>query len=69
LVAKLRAEAGKGTLLVIGHSNTIPVIVGRLSGESEPPIGDSEYDRMFVVTLVGSNRAKVVALRYPGCAP
>jgi broad specificity phosphatase PhoE len=69
LVAKLRAEAGKGTLLVIGHSNTIPVIVGRLSGQSEPPIGDSEYDRMFVVTLVGSNRAKVVALRYPGCAP
>lgn len=68
LVAKLRAGAAGGTVLVVGHSNTIPAIVERLSGGAPPPMGDSEYDRLFVVTLVGSSQAKVLTLRYPGCA-
>ena len=67
LVAKLRARREEGAVLVVGHSNTIPAIVERLSGETEPPIGEGEYDRMFVVTLIGSNQASVVVLRYPGC--
>jgi broad specificity phosphatase PhoE len=67
LVAKLRARTEEGTVLVVGHSNTIPAIVERLSGETEPTIGDGEYDRMFVVTLIGPNQASVVMLRYPGC--
>jgi phosphohistidine phosphatase SixA len=67
LVAKIRARTEEGTVLVVGHSNTVPAIVGRLSGETEPTIGDGEYDRMFVVTLIGPNQASVVMLRYPGC--
>jgi broad specificity phosphatase PhoE len=67
LVAKLRARTEEGTVLVVGHSNTIPAIVERLSGETEPAIGEGEYDRMFVVTLIGPNQASVVMVRYPGC--
>ena len=67
LVAKLRARTEEGTVVVVGHSNTIPAIVERLSGETEPAIGEGEYDRMFVVTLIGRNQASVVVLRYPGC--
>ena len=67
LTAKLRARAEEGTVLVVGHSNTVPAIVERLTGEAVPAIGDSEYDRMFVVTL-GPNQASVLALRYPGCS-
>jgi len=67
LVAKLRARTEGGTVLVVGHSNTIPAIVERLSGETEPAIGEGEYDRMFVVTLVGPNQASVLMVRYPGC--
>jgi broad specificity phosphatase PhoE len=67
LVAKLRARTEEGTVLVVGHSNTIPAIVERLSGETEPAIGEGEYDRMFVVTLVGPNQASVLMVRYPGC--
>ncbi len=68
LAAKLRASAAGATLLVVGHSNTVPVIVERLSRETQPPIGETEYDRLFVVTLIGANQVKVVTLRYPGCA-
>jgi broad specificity phosphatase PhoE len=67
LVAKIRARAEEGIVLVVGHSNTIPAIVERLSGETQPAIGDGEYDRMYVLTLGGPNQAGVVILRYPGC--
>jgi len=67
LVAKLRARTEEGAVLVVGHSNTLPAIVERLTGETEPAIGESEYDRMFVLTLIGPNQAGVVVLRYPGC--
>jgi hypothetical protein len=38
-----------------------------LGGGSVPPIGDSEYDRLFVATLTHPNQATVVTLRYAGC--
>ena len=38
LVAKLRARSEDGTVLVVGHSNTIPAIVQRLSGETDLPL-------------------------------
>jgi broad specificity phosphatase PhoE len=68
LVAKLRAGAPDDVVLVVGHSDTVPEIVKLLGGGSVPPIGDSEYDRLFVLTLTPPNRATVVTLRYAGCA-
>jgi len=69
LVAKLRAGAPDEVALVVGHSNTLPEIVKLLGGGSVPPIADSEYDRLFVVTLTHPNQATAVTLRYAGCAP
>jgi broad specificity phosphatase PhoE len=34
-------------VLVVGHSNTVPGIVGRLSGAPVDPIDDDEYDRLY----------------------
>lgn len=69
LVAKLRAGAPDGVVLVVGHSNTLPEIIKLLGGGSVPPIGDSEYDRLFVATLTRPNQATVVTLRYAGSTP
>lgn len=71
LAAKLRSSTTEGTLLVVGHSNTIPAIVERLTGKAQSPISDTEYDRMFIVTLIGANEGQVFTLRYPGgpCQP
>jgi broad specificity phosphatase PhoE len=68
LVKKVHTAASNGPVLVVGHSNTVPDIVSRLGGGAVPPIGDAEYDRLYVLTLTGSNQAAVVMLRYPGCA-
>jgi phosphohistidine phosphatase SixA len=69
LVAKLRAGVLKGAALVVGHSNTLPEIVKLLGGGNVPPIGDDEYDRLFIVTATPPNQATVVTLHYAGCAP
>ena len=65
LVSKLRTG---GVALVVGHSNTLPEIIKRIGGGPVRPIDDSEYDRLFVVTMIGPNRAAVVTLHYAGCA-
>jgi phosphohistidine phosphatase SixA len=49
LVAKLREHKDKNAL-VIGHSNTLPVIIEKLGAGKIEPIADDEYDKMFLVT-------------------
>lgn len=76
LVAKLRSGSAPGSApgpaLVVGHSNTVPEIINCLGAGAVPPIAvppikESEFDRLFMVTLTGPNQAVVVTLRYPGC--
>ena len=50
LAGRLRAMAGK-TVLVSGHSNTVPAIIAALGG-SEVAIGDDDYDNLFLVVIV-----------------
>jgi len=67
LVAKLRSGPAGGTVLVVGHSNTVPDIIERLGAGAVAPIADSEYDRLFVVTFSGPREVTVVTLHYKGC--
>jgi broad specificity phosphatase PhoE len=61
LVSKLRAANGQ-TVLVVGHSNTVPEIAKLLGAKDVAPIADAEYDRMLIVT-----GGKLVTLHFPGC--
>ncbi len=38
------------TVVVVGHSNTVPEIVTRLSGVQVPEIGELEFDRFYVIS-------------------
>ena len=57
LVAKIRAEHPNDTVLIVGHSNTVPDIVKAFTGKVIV-VKDDEYDAMFVLTP----RAGTVAL-------
>lgn len=63
LLATLRALPPGSRALVAGHSNTINRIAGGLAGQEIPDLPDSEYDRLYVVTLE-AGRVGVVLLRY-----
>jgi broad specificity phosphatase PhoE len=42
----------KGTLLVVGHSNTTPYLTAKLGGDAGTPIDEpSEYDRLYEVHI------------------
>lgn len=64
----VQAHAG-GVVLVIGHSNTLPAIVAALGAPQPPPICDSEYDDLYVVTLAPNAAAHVIRARYGAASP
>ncbi len=39
------------TVLIVGHSNAVPEIVKHLGNVDVTPIGENEFDRLYVITL------------------
>lgn len=63
----LLKNQGKRALLV-GHSNTVHLMVKGLSGQSVPEVADSQYDNLFVVVVSGDKKS-VVQLKYGAATP
>jgi broad specificity phosphatase PhoE len=55
---------GGGTVLVVGHSNTIPAIVGALGAPQPRDLCDSEYDQLFVVIIGDTGPPRLIKSRY-----
>lgn len=64
LAARIRRQHRGQNVLVVGHSNTVPDLVKALSGVTVDEIGESEFDRVYVVTLDGKGRARLLSLHY-----
>jgi broad specificity phosphatase PhoE len=64
LVDQIRAQQGT-TVLVAGHTNTIPEIIQKLGGGTIPAIAETEFDNLFVLTIprLGFTR-RLVRLQY-----
>ncbi|MDA0313029.1 MAG: histidine phosphatase family protein [Gemmatimonadetes bacterium] len=58
-----RLKTMPGQHLVLGHSNTTPQLVAALGGEPGPDIEEMEYDRLYIVTIVG-HHVSTVLLRF-----
>ena len=52
LVARVKAEAG--TVLVVGHSNTVPEIVAQLGGARPADLAETDYGDIFRVRRDGT---------------
>ena len=64
LVAHIRQDHAGQNLLIVGHSNTVPEMVQALTGVAPEPMGDDEFDRIYVVTLPADGPARFVVLKY-----
>jgi broad specificity phosphatase PhoE len=68
VVAAIKAAGTKATVLVVGHSNTIPAIARKLGDPAPPDIADNVYDTMIVIQL-GKPKSKVIHARYGAPTP
>lgn len=64
LVSALRALTPGTRALVVSHSNLVPTIVERLSGQKVGELTDADYDRMYVVSLTTGAKASVWYLHF-----
>jgi broad specificity phosphatase PhoE len=64
LVAEIRALPPGSTVLVVGHSNTVPALVEALGGARASPMGEAEYDRYTMVSLAPGAPARTLTARY-----
>ncbi|HEY4679067.1 MAG TPA: phosphoglycerate mutase family protein [Candidatus Angelobacter sp.] len=55
---------GGGNILVVGHSDTVPFVIARLQGGTVAPIGENEYDRLFVMTIAEAAGMPASTLHY-----
>jgi len=55
VAAAVRKHAG-GTVLVVGHSNTIPAIIAALGGPKFPDLCDGVYSSLFVMEIAAPER-------------
>ena len=63
LVNRILQRPGESAL-VIGHSNWIPDVIKMLGGDVVPTIDEKKFDDLFIVTVYGRGKAKVVQLKY-----
>ena len=59
----LANHTGK-TVLVVGHSNTAPVIAAVLGGRPPKPMAETEYDRLTIVAIPDAGAPTTVNARY-----
>ena len=52
-------------ILVVGHSNTLPALIGNMGASKKvPPIADDEYDNIYIVSIPWFGKTKTIRLRY-----
>jgi broad specificity phosphatase PhoE len=52
-------------ILVIGHSNTLPALIGNMGASKKvPPIAEDEYDNLYLVSIPWFGKTKTIRLRY-----
>jgi broad specificity phosphatase PhoE len=68
VAAAVKRHPGQ-TVLVVGHSNTVPGIIAALGANPPAPICDAVYDNLYVVTIAESGKPSVVLGRYGAPSP
>jgi phosphohistidine phosphatase SixA len=63
VVNKILERSGESVLLV-GHSNSVPDVIKMLGGDTVPTIDERQFNNLFIVTVYAKGKAKVVHLKY-----
>jgi len=61
---RVRALPDDAVVLVVGHSNTVPLIAGALGETGPSEMRDCEYDRLIVIPVEDDGNSPAVITRY-----
>ena len=64
VAAAVKRQAAGSVVLVVGHSNTIPGIVGALGGPKLPDLCDGEYSQLFILHFPATGSPQLVRGNY-----
>lgn len=64
LIAQVRASKPTDTVLIVGHSNTVPAIVQRLGVTAPVTVADDDFGNVFVVVPREGTPPQLIRLRY-----
>ena len=60
----LKQHKGK-IILLVGHSNTVPVLIANLGASKKvPAIEENEYDNIYIISIPWFGKTKTIRLRY-----
>jgi len=63
LVTRIRREHAGRSVLVVGHSNTVPLVVEALGAARPPDLAHAEHDPVFIVRI-SDRTVETALLRY-----
>lgn len=64
LASQLRASYRHGTVLVVGHSNTVPDIAAALSGQTVQAMTDDQYGLIYRIAIDADGKATLSRQTY-----
>ncbi len=60
----LKRHKGK-IILVVGHSNTVPLLIASLGASKKvPPIDKNEFDNIYIISIPWFGKTKTIRLRF-----
>lgn len=60
----VREHKGK-IVLIVGHGNTVPQMIGNMGASKKvPPIAEEEFDNLYLVSIPWFGKTKTIRLRY-----
>jgi broad specificity phosphatase PhoE len=64
LASDILAKHRGKTVVVVGHSNTVPALVAALGGRTDITLTESQYDRMYIVVIAEERDPQTISVRY-----
>ncbi len=65
IMDKIVREHKGEIILVVGHSNTVPLLIGNMgASKNVPEIDENEYDNIYIVSVPWFGKTKTIRLRY-----
>lgn len=61
---RIRTEHRGEVVMVVSHSNTVPLIIEALGGPGGPALDERDYDNLFVITVPETGPVRLIRTRY-----